>query len=34
LKNYGLGHALRMTVGTEKANRLVVAGLRDFLEAK
>jgi histidinol-phosphate aminotransferase len=34
LKNYGLGHALRMTVGTEEANRLVIAGLRDFLEIK
>ena len=31
LKNYKLPHALRMTVGTEEANRLVVAGLRDFL---
>jgi histidinol-phosphate aminotransferase len=31
LKNYKLPHALRLTVGTEEANRLVVAGLRDFL---
>jgi histidinol-phosphate aminotransferase len=30
LNNYGLPHALRMTVGTEEANRLVVEGLRDF----
>jgi histidinol-phosphate aminotransferase len=34
LKNYGLPHALRMTVGTEEANRLVVDGLRDFVAAK
>ena len=31
LKNYKLPHALRLTVGTEEANRLVVAGLREFL---
>jgi histidinol-phosphate aminotransferase len=31
LKNYKLPHALRLTVGTEEANRLVVAGLRDFV---
>jgi len=30
LTNYGLPHALRMTIGTEEANRLVVEGLRDF----
>jgi histidinol-phosphate aminotransferase len=30
LNNYGLPHALRMTIGTEEANRLVVEGLRDF----
>lgn len=34
LKNYKLPHALRMTVGTEEANRLVVEGLRDFLAGK
>ena len=34
LKNYGLPHALRMTIGTEEANRLVVEGLRDFMGAK
>ena len=28
---YGLPHALRMSVGTEEANHLVVAGLKDFL---
>jgi histidinol-phosphate aminotransferase len=28
---YKLPHALRMTVGSEEANRLVVAALRDFL---
>jgi histidinol-phosphate aminotransferase len=28
---YKLPNALRMTVGTEEANRLVVAALRDFL---
>ncbi len=26
LPNYGLPHALRMTIGTEEANRLVVDG--------
>ena len=31
LNNYGLPHALRMTIGTEEANRLVVEGLRDFM---
>jgi histidinol-phosphate aminotransferase len=34
LKNYRLPHALRMTIGTEEANRLVVDGLRDFVAAK
>jgi histidinol-phosphate aminotransferase len=33
LKNYKLPHALRLTVGTEEANRLVVAGLREFMGA-
>ena len=28
---YELPHALRMTVGTEEANRLVVAALKEFL---
>jgi histidinol-phosphate aminotransferase len=28
---YGLPHALRLTVGSEEANRLVVEALRDFL---
>lgn len=32
LKNYKLPDALRLTIGTEEANRLVVAGLRDFIE--
>ena len=31
LSNYRLPHALRMTIGTEGANRLVVEGLRDFV---
>jgi len=31
LSNYRLPHALRMTIGTEEANRLVVEGLRDFV---
>jgi histidinol-phosphate aminotransferase len=31
LNNYGLPHALRMTIGTEEANRLVLDGLRDFV---
>jgi histidinol-phosphate aminotransferase len=34
LGNYGLPHALRMTIGTEEANRLVVDGLRDFVGRK
>ncbi len=32
VNNYGLPHALRMTIGTEEANRLVVEGLRDFMD--
>ena len=31
LKNYKLPHALRLTVGTEEANRLVIEGLTDFM---
>ncbi len=31
---YGLPHALRLTVGDAEANRLVVAALRDFVDAK
>ena len=31
LNNYGLPHALRMTIGTEEANRLVVQALADFM---
>src|SRR3569833_2909865 len=34
LHNYGLPRALRMTIGTEEANRLVVDGLRDFMAAQ
>ena len=34
LPNYGLPDALRLTIGTEEANRLVVDGLRDFTAAK
>jgi len=34
LNNYSLPHALRMTIGTEEANRLVVDGLRDFMAHK
>src|SRR3984885_9371602 len=34
LNNYGLPHALRMTIGTEEANRLVLDGLRDFVAQK
>ena len=34
LKNYHLPHALRLTVGTEEANRLVVDALRDFMGPK
>jgi histidinol-phosphate aminotransferase len=33
VSSYGLPHALRLTVGTEEANRLVVEGLRDYLKA-
>ena len=31
LKNYQLPHSLRMTIGTEEANRLVVEALREFM---
>jgi histidinol-phosphate aminotransferase len=31
---YGLPHALRLTIGSEEANRLVVAALTDFLKAR
>jgi histidinol-phosphate aminotransferase len=34
LANYGLPDALRMTIGTEEANRLVLDGLRDFVGRK
>jgi histidinol-phosphate aminotransferase len=34
LKNYKLPHALRMTIGTEEANRLVVEALSEFMAAK
>jgi histidinol-phosphate aminotransferase len=34
LNNYKLPHALRMTIGTEEANRLVATGLREFLAQK
>jgi histidinol-phosphate aminotransferase len=34
LNNYQLPNALRMTIGTEEANRLVLDGLRDFMGAK
>lgn len=31
IESYGLPHALRLTVGSEEANRLVVATLREFM---
>ncbi|OQW56754.1 MAG: histidinol-phosphate transaminase [Proteobacteria bacterium SG_bin9] len=34
LKNYGIPHALRLTVGTEEANRLVVKALTEFMGRK
>jgi histidinol-phosphate aminotransferase len=34
LNNYGLPHALRMTIGTEEANRLTLEALRDFMAGK
>jgi histidinol-phosphate aminotransferase len=34
LNNYRLPNALRMTIGTEEANRLVLGGLRDFMGSK
>lgn len=34
VRNYGLPDALRLTVGTEEANRLVVAALADFVKAR
>lgn len=33
VRNYGLPDALRLTVGTEEANRLVIAALSDFAKA-
>ena len=33
LKNYKLPHSLRLSVGTEEANRLVVETLREFMNA-
>jgi len=32
IDSYGLPHALRLTIGSEEANRLVVEALRDFLK--
>jgi len=32
IDSYGLPHALRLTVGSEEANRLVVEALRDFVK--
>jgi histidinol-phosphate aminotransferase len=32
--NYGLPNSLRMTIGTEEANRLVIETLREFMAAK
>jgi histidinol-phosphate aminotransferase len=34
LNNYRLPHALRLTIGTEEANLLVLEGLRDFTGSK
>ncbi len=34
LNNYNLPHALRMTIGTEEANRLMLEALRDFMAQK
>ncbi len=34
VKAYKLPHALRLTVGLEEANRLVIEGLRDFMSSK
>jgi histidinol-phosphate aminotransferase len=34
LNNYKLPHALRLTIGTEEANRLVVEALREFVARK
>ena len=31
LNNYGLPHALRMTIGTDEANALVLENLREFM---
>jgi histidinol-phosphate aminotransferase len=32
IESYGLPHALRLTVGSEEANRLVIEALRDFVK--
>ena len=34
LKNYRLPHALRLTIGTEEANRLVVDALGEFMRGE
>jgi histidinol-phosphate aminotransferase len=34
LSNYRLPHALRLTIGNEEANRLVIEALRDFMGVK
>jgi histidinol-phosphate aminotransferase len=34
IESYGLPNALRLTIGTEASNRLVIAALRDFLEGR
>lgn len=34
ITSYGLPHALRMSIGTEEANRLVIAALRDFMDGR
>jgi histidinol-phosphate aminotransferase len=34
LNNYQLPHALRLTIGTEEANRLVLEALRAFMAGK
>ncbi|MGY6567492.1 MAG: histidinol-phosphate transaminase, partial [Salinarimonas sp.] len=34
MEGYGLPHALRLSIGTEEANRLLVATLEEFMQAE
>ena len=34
MEGYGLPHALRLSIGTEEANRLVINALTEFMRAE